>query len=101
MLGVRALIRRSLAVVALTVLALGSPAAGASDGASTAAPLDLSTSSSQSLAPPTNDPFALGKAAYENRDYADAMHWFRVAADAGRSAGMAGIGVLYGLALGV
>jgi carboxyl-terminal processing protease len=58
------------------------------------------------LAPPApaaaaNDPFANGKAAYERKDYADALRWFKTAADEGRPDGLAGLGVLYGLGLGV
>jgi C-terminal peptidase prc len=47
------------------------------------------------------DAFSRGKAAYERKDYVDAMRLFRAAADAGDAGGMAGVGALYGLGLGV
>ena len=96
MVGIETLIGRASLCV---VLALGVPAvqlAGANG-----AELNLSTAPPPALVPTTEDPFLRGKAAYESRDYPDAMHWFRIAADAGKGAGMAGMGVLYGLALGV
>jgi carboxyl-terminal processing protease len=78
------MIRRSFAVVAILVVTMGAALA------QTAPP-----------AAPANDAFTFGKEAYEHKDYPGALRWFRTAADEGKSDGMAGLGVLYGLGLGV
>ncbi|MBI3516995.1 MAG: PDZ domain-containing protein [Proteobacteria bacterium] len=82
--------RRALAILVVLLATVGGALAQAPSAApAAAAPAVVS------------DGFASGKAAYEQKDYPTALRWFRAAADAGKGDGMAGLGVLYGLGLGV
>jgi hypothetical protein len=81
-----------LGAAAATLMALG---ASVPAGAQT----DASTQLAQAVSPA--DANRRGDDAYERKDYAEAMRWYRQAADQGYALGQANIGFLYAKGLGV